>query len=146
MSVSKAKVTFRKAVQVPRAAEHRNHPSIRRDYRHPRVWQKVKFTFTRFHGDCQPQDTTLGFCLYLHVSTTQRIMAEEPVAKRKCIGLDCNNDASSLQCPNCLKLDIKDSFFCSQDCFKRSWVRTLSLLPTTTHCAAFRQRLIGIQN
>ncbi|KAG4411693.1 Methionine aminopeptidase 1 [Cadophora malorum] len=41
--------------------------------------------------------------------------------KRKCIGLDCDNDAGTLQCPTCLKLGIKDSFFCSQDCFKRSW-------------------------
>ncbi|KAH9224339.1 peptidase M24, structural domain-containing protein [Leptodontidium sp. 2 PMI_412] len=40
---------------------------------------------------------------------------------RKCIGLDCDNDAGTLQCPTCLKLGIKDSFFCSQDCFKRSW-------------------------
>jgi hypothetical protein len=44
------------------------------------------------------------------------------VAKRKCMGDDCENDAGSLQCPTCLKLDIKDSYFCSQDCFKRNWV------------------------
>ncbi|OWO99981.1 hypothetical protein B2J93_1466 [Marssonina coronariae] len=40
---------------------------------------------------------------------------------RICIGVDCGNDAGTLQCPTCLKLGIKDSFFCSQDCFKRSW-------------------------
>ncbi|PBP27615.1 methionine aminopeptidase [Diplocarpon rosae] len=40
---------------------------------------------------------------------------------KKCIGLDCDNDAGTLQCPTCLKLGTKGSFFCSQDCFKRSW-------------------------
>ncbi|ETS75262.1 methionine aminopeptidase 1 [Pestalotiopsis fici W106-1] len=45
----------------------------------------------------------------------------EPPAKKKCLGADCENDAGSLQCPTCLKLGIKDSFFCSQDCFKKNW-------------------------
>lgn len=49
-------------------------------------------------------------------------MAIEPPAKKKCLGVDCPNDAGSLQCPTCLKLGIKDSFFCSQDCFKKNWV------------------------
>lgn len=42
-------------------------------------------------------------------------------APRKCSGGDCENDAGSLQCPNCQKLG-KESYFCSQDCFKRNWV------------------------
>lgn len=46
----------------------------------------------------------------------------EPPAKKKCMGADCENEAGSLQCPTCLKLGIKDSFFCSQDCFKKNWV------------------------
>lgn len=46
----------------------------------------------------------------------------EPPAKKACLGVDCENEASALQCPTCLKLGLKDSFFCSQDCFKRSWV------------------------
>jgi methionyl aminopeptidase len=41
-------------------------------------------------------------------------------APRKCSGADCENDAGSLQCPNCQKLG-KESYFCSQDCFKRNW-------------------------
>ncbi|XPS71306.1 Methionyl aminopeptidase [Ascochyta lentis] len=41
-------------------------------------------------------------------------------APRKCAGTDCENDAGSLQCPNCQKLG-KESYFCSQDCFKRNW-------------------------
>lgn len=41
-------------------------------------------------------------------------------AKRLCIGVACANPISTLQCPTCLKLG-KESFFCSQDCFKTSW-------------------------
>lgn len=63
--------------------------------------------------------------------------------KKKCLGVDCENDAGPLQCPTCLKTGIKDSFFCSQDCFKRNWVclplcacrysdRPLKLARTTT--------------
>lgn len=40
---------------------------------------------------------------------------------RKCPGLNCENDVSTLQCPKCKDMGV-DSFFCSQDCFKRSWV------------------------
>ncbi|KAL8829882.1 MAG: hypothetical protein Q9191_001751 [Dirinaria sp. TL-2023a] len=46
--------------------------------------------------------------------------ALEPV-KKSCMGVDCPNEAGTLQCPTCLKLG-KESTFCSQDCFKRSWV------------------------
>lgn len=49
-------------------------------------------------------------------------------APRKCSGKDCDNDASSLQCPNCQKLG-KESYFCSQDCFKRNWVHS-EIAPT----------------
>lgn len=48
-------------------------------------------------------------------------MAAEVAAPRKCLGTECAKDAGSLQCPTCLKMGL-DSFFCSQDCFKRSWV------------------------
>ncbi|PSS15325.1 hypothetical protein M430DRAFT_142951 [Amorphotheca resinae ATCC 22711] len=48
-------------------------------------------------------------------------MASETAATRKCMGDDCDNDAGSLQCPTCLKLGMKESYFCSQDCFKRNW-------------------------
>lgn len=41
-------------------------------------------------------------------------------APRKCSSKDCDNEAGSLQCPNCQKLG-KESYFCSQDCFKRNW-------------------------
>ncbi len=57
-------------------------------------------------------------------------MNSESLAKRKCMGADCENDAGTLQCPTCLKLGMKDSYFCSQDCFKRNWVRLkICLLP-----------------
>ncbi|KAH9897578.1 methionine aminopeptidase 1 [Xylariomycetidae sp. FL2044] len=45
----------------------------------------------------------------------------EPPTKKKCLGADCANDAGALQCPTCLKMGIKGSFFCSQDCFKKNW-------------------------
>ncbi|KXH28389.1 methionine aminopeptidase [Colletotrichum simmondsii] len=45
----------------------------------------------------------------------------EPPAKKMCLGVDCPNEAGTLQCPTCLKLGIKGSFFCSQDCFKKNW-------------------------
>ncbi|OAQ83128.1 methionine aminopeptidase 1 [Purpureocillium lilacinum] len=48
-------------------------------------------------------------------------MTSEPPTKKKCLGADCENEAGSLQCPTCLKLGVKDSFFCSQDCFKKNW-------------------------
>lgn len=48
-------------------------------------------------------------------------MPAEVAAPRKCLGTECAKDAGSLQCPTCLKMGL-DSFFCSQDCFKRSWV------------------------
>jgi len=40
--------------------------------------------------------------------------------KRQCEGADCSNDAGTLQCPTCQRQG-KDSFFCSQECFKRNW-------------------------
>ena len=48
-------------------------------------------------------------------------------APRKCSGADCENDAGTLQCPNCQKLG-KESYFCSQDCFKRNWVGASAVL------------------
>ncbi|KAJ1860932.1 Methionine aminopeptidase 1 [Coemansia sp. RSA 486] len=37
-----------------------------------------------------------------------------------CEAEGCSKPAS-LQCPNCVKLELKNSFFCSQDCFRKSW-------------------------
>lgn len=39
-----------------------------------------------------------------------------------CAGKDCPNTNATLKCPTCLK-NGKDVFFCSQDCFKKNWVR-----------------------
>lgn len=50
-------------------------------------------------------------------------MATETAGPRKCLGVDCGKDATALQCPKCQKLG-KESYFCSQDCFKKSWVHT----------------------
>ncbi|GLA41949.1 methionine aminopeptidase 1 [Aspergillus niger] len=48
-------------------------------------------------------------------------MSSKFVAKRRCLGDGCDNECSTLQCPTCLKLEIRGSFFCSQECFQRSW-------------------------
>lgn len=48
-------------------------------------------------------------------------MAVEEESQKKCLGVDCQNDAGSMRCPTCLKMG-KESAFCTQDCFKRSWV------------------------
>ncbi|KAI7773034.1 methionine aminopeptidase 1 [Diaporthe eres] len=50
-------------------------------------------------------------------------------SKPKCLGVECANDAGALQCPTCLKLGKENSYFCSQDCFKRSWVCPPTLIP-----------------
>jgi len=42
--------------------------------------------------------------------------------KRKCLSEDCDNEAGNLECPKCKSLGIKNSNFCSQECFKRNWV------------------------
>ncbi|EGR48421.1 uncharacterized protein TRIREDRAFT_62335 [Trichoderma reesei QM6a] len=60
-------------------------------------------------------------------------MASEPPAKKKCLGSDCSNEAGALQCPTCLKLGIKDSFFCSQECFKRNWSEHKSMHKTQSN-------------
>ena len=62
-------------------------------------------------------------------------MGSQAAPDRKCMGDDCNNDAGSLQCPTCLKLGIKDSYFCSQDCFKRNWV-SANISCSCTHTPA----------
>jgi methionyl aminopeptidase len=41
------------------------------------------------------------------------------IVDKKCIG--CSLSATSLQCPNCLKLGKSDSYFCSQQCFRNNW-------------------------
>jgi hypothetical protein len=46
----------------------------------------------------------------------------DPDPKKKCCGTDCENEAGTLQCPTCLKLGVKGSYFCSQECFKKNWV------------------------
>lgn len=64
-------------------------------------------------------------------------MGSQAAPGRKCMGDDCDNDAGSLQCPTCLKLGIKDSYFCSQDCFKRNW---------STHKALHKSKDTGLYN
>jgi len=49
--------------------------------------------------------------------------AQDLEPKRECQSADCSNDAGTLQCPTCQKIG-KESFFCTQDCFKRNWVHS----------------------
>ncbi|EEB06961.2 methionine aminopeptidase Fma1 [Schizosaccharomyces japonicus yFS275] len=37
-----------------------------------------------------------------------------------CSGIECHKDAKKLQCPKCLNQGLH-SYFCGQECFKRSW-------------------------
>lgn len=62
-------------------------------------------------------------------------MDQAAAQPRKCPGLDCPNDASSLQCPKCKEQGI-ESFFCSQDCFKRSWVGNHGLSKTVSQMSS----------
>lgn len=48
----------------------------------------------------------------------------EGVTKKRCYGDECPNEAGTLQCPTCQKQG-SDSFFCSQDCFKKNWVSVM---------------------
>ncbi|XP_065303964.1 methionine aminopeptidase 1 isoform X2 [Dermacentor albipictus] len=46
--------------------------------------------------------------------------AQGEVLRNICGTEGCNSSAK-LQCPTCIKLGIKGSYFCSQDCFKGNW-------------------------
>ncbi|KAI5461943.1 methionine aminopeptidase 1 [Mariannaea sp. PMI_226] len=48
----------------------------------------------------------------------------------ECMGQSCENTAAALQCPTCLKMGI-DSYFCSQDCFKKNWTEHKTLHKTS---------------
>ncbi|KAF8428182.1 methionine aminopeptidase [Tirmania nivea] len=53
-------------------------------------------------------------------------MAATAVTVRACLGIACKNTEVTLKCPTCLKLG-KESYFCSQDCFKNNWSEHKSL-------------------
>uniref|UniRef100_A0A7I4YKB7 Methionine aminopeptidase n=1 Tax=Haemonchus contortus TaxID=6289 RepID=A0A7I4YKB7_HAECO len=42
------------------------------------------------------------------------------IEERRCEGFECGKPAK-LRCPTCIKLGLKDSFFCDQVCFKANW-------------------------
>jgi len=42
------------------------------------------------------------------------------MASQNCITEGCGAPAT-LQCPTCIKLNVQGSFFCTQECFKKSW-------------------------
>ncbi|KAI1295587.1 Methionine aminopeptidase 1 [Halotydeus destructor] len=46
--------------------------------------------------------------------------ADKSMEDHNCLTPGCGKPAK-LQCPSCIKLGIKGSFFCSQECFKKTW-------------------------
>jgi hypothetical protein len=76
----------------------------------------------------------LRFYQFLAYLQTPFNMDQAAAHPRKCPGLNCENDASTLQCPTCLKQGL-ENFFCGQDCFKNSWVGNLGLASKTTKIA-----------
>ena len=68
------------------------------------------------------------------------------MATKKCSGADCDKEAGTLQCPTCLKRDIKDVYFCSQDCFKRNWVRLPPLIAHHLHSQATHKVIHGTKD
>lgn len=65
------------------------------------------------------QFKTPATLIFTNHTTSTYLIAIMPT---KCSGADCDNEAGSLQCPTCLKLGLTQSYFCSQECFKRNWI------------------------
>lgn len=101
----------------------------RAEQRHRIVIQSLCLIYQAFYNSFWFSVNWVSECLrfiafiFLHSTFISGIIMAAS-ATRKCTGLDCPNHAGTLQCPTCLKMGT-DSFFCSQDCFKRSWVRPL---------------------
>ncbi|CAN8020368.1 unnamed protein product [Ixodes persulcatus] len=55
-----------------------------------------------------------------NMATVDMENAQSEILQNVCGTLGCESSAK-LQCPTCIKLGIKGSFFCSQACFKGSW-------------------------
>jgi methionyl aminopeptidase len=49
-----------------------------------------------------------------------------------CSGVGCEKEAGTLKCPTCLKHGIQ-SYFCDQECFKKSWATHKQLHPVAVH-------------
>ncbi|VDK73079.1 unnamed protein product [Onchocerca ochengi] len=45
---------------------------------------------------------------------------DRPVDGNLCSSPECAN-AAKLRCPTCIELKLRDSYFCSKECFKNSW-------------------------
>jgi len=64
------------------------------------------------------------------------------LTRKFCAGVACSNAAGTLQCPTCLKLGSAKAFFCTQDCFKRSWSEHKALhKPASRKTPTFLQSL-----
>lgn len=63
---------------------------------------------------------------------------EMSAAGTLCESPGCKLEAR-LQCPTCIKLEIKGSFFCSQECFKNNWTvhKSVHKKPNTVETAVY---------
>ena len=43
------------------------------------------------------------------------------VAVKPCSAKNCSNDATTLKCPICVKLSLRATYFCTQECFKKNY-------------------------
>ncbi|CAG0913645.1 unnamed protein product [Notodromas monacha] len=67
-------------------------------------------------SDGGPGDENEEMRFNLSALTVRKVME----ISHSCETFGCDAVAN-MQCPTCLKLNLKSAFFCSQECFKRSW-------------------------
>lgn len=54
-------------------------------------------------------------------SSSSSSSSPTPLVQRWCSGIGCKKPVEKLKCPECVKLKLVESYFCSQDCFRQSW-------------------------
>ena len=108
------------ALQRPLQALRRHQPGYLREINSPLV---ERLHVSPFPSHCNSRPETPA----MDQAPANEVVVDK---KRKCEGVDCGNDASTLQCPKCQKLG-QESYFCSQDCFKKNWVSSVCLAKRT---------------
>lgn len=59
-------------------------------------------------------------CQIIITEYTKKLQLFKMAAIGMCETPGCKSIAQ-LQCPTCIKLGVQGSFFCNQECFKKSW-------------------------
>lgn len=49
---------------------------------------------------------------------------------------------AQLQCPTCVKLGVQGSYFCTQECFKKSWKSHKIIHTLASKCQAFEVKIL----